>query len=643
LKHLSIDIETYSSADLKKCGVYKYAESPDFEITRFAYSVDGGEVSVVDLLSGETIPPEILDALADPNIQKWAHNAAFERVCLSRHLGVAFLPPQSWRCTMIWAAFLGMPLALESVGAVLELAEQKLGGKDLIRYFCTPCKPTKVNGGRTRNLPEHAPDKWAAFKEYNARDVAVEVAIQERLAKFPVPEGIWGEYHIDQEINDRGVALDMTFVKSAIAVDSRSQTELLRQMREITELDNPNSVQQLTAWFADNGLKMKSLEKDAVTEALRAKPHEPLRTVLVLRQQLAKSSVKKYTAMKNAVCSDGRFRGAFQFYGANRTGRWAGRLVQLQNLPRNNIKTLELARDLVRDRDYETLEILYDSVPDILSQLIRTAFVPKDGCKLVVADFAAIEAIVLAWFAKEQWVLDAYAAKDDLYVKNAERMFNAPKGSVNKNSPLRQRAKVATLACGYGGSVGAMLNMGALEQGLAEDELQPLVNAWRAANPKIVQFWWEVERAAMKAVRDRTTTMTHGIKFICQSGMLFIQLPSGRRLAYVKPRIGLNQFDRDCVEYMGVADNKKWERIKTYGAKIVENVVQATSRDLLSHAMQTLRHCEIVAHIHDELVLECDHGVSVKEICEQMSRTTAWADGLAVRVEGFQCSFYQKD
>jgi DNA polymerase len=665
LKKLEIDIETFSSADLKKSGMYKYAEAADFEILLFAYAVDGGEVTVVDLAAGETIPQKILDALTDDNVQKWAHNAAFERVCLSRYLrdmgisldpfadyhhsaavlGLAqFLNPEAWRCSMVWAAYMGMPLALESVGAVLGLEQQKLSsGKDLIRYFCKPCKPTKANGERTRNLPEHAPEKWTAFKEYNAQDVTVEMAIQARLAKFPVPDSVWAEYCQDQEINDRGVALDMDFVKKAIAVDKYSQTALLRKMREITGLDNPNSVAQLSVWFAENGLKLESLDKAAVADALTAEPTEPLKTVLLLRQQLAKSSVKKYQAMESVVCADGRARGMFQFLGANRTGRWAGRLIQLQNVPQNNLKDLEGARELVKQGNFPALDMLYDSVPNVLSELIRTAFVPKSGCKLIVADFAAIERVVLAWFAKERWVLDAYNAKKDLYIATASQMFNIPMEQIDKKDPLRQRGKTADLACGYGGSVGAMINMGALEQGLTEDELQPLVNAWRTANPKIVQFWYAVERAVMEAVSDRTTTQTHGLKFTCQSGMLFITLPSGRRLAYVKPRIGINRFDRECVEYMGVGDNKKWERIQSYGAKFVENIVQAASRDLLANAMQTLRHCEIVAHIHDEVVLECDPRVSLEVICQQMSRSPAWADGLTVRVEGFETQFYKKD
>jgi DNA polymerase len=642
VKHLSIDLETYSSADLKKSGVYRYCEAADFEILLFAYSVDGGEVKVVDLKSGETIPQKILDALTDDSIQKWAHNAMFERVCLSRHLGKQ-LNSTSWRCTMVWVAYMGMPLSLEGAGAVLGLEKQKLsGGKDLIRYFCKPCKPTKVNGGRKRNLPEHAPDKWTAFKDYNRQDVEVEMAIQERLAKYPVPENIWTEYQQDQEINDRGVAVDMVLVNNAIAVDGRSNAALLEKMRVLTGLSNPNSVSQLQGWLAENGLKMPSLGKDEVAEQLKT-AEGTVREVLILRQQIAKTSVKKYQTMQNCVCRDGRVRGMFQFYGANRTGRWAGRLIQLHNLPRNFIPDLAEARALVRQNNYTALEMLYRSMPDVLSQLIRTAFVPKAGQKLIVADFSSIERVVLAWLSKERWVLEAYNAKQDLYSATASQMFKVPLADIDKKSPLRQRGKVADLACGYGGSVHALINMGALEQGLSEEELKPLVDTWRKANPKIVSFWYAVDRAALEAVTDKTTTETHGIKFSFQSGMLFIRLPSERQLAYVKPRIAINRYDRPCVEYMGIDDVGKWARVQTYGAKLVENIVQAISRDLLANAMATLRHCDIVASVHDEVVLEADPRVSVEAICQQMSRIPPWAARLELRVEGFECDFYRKD
>jgi len=573
MKNLSLDLETYSSVDLSKSGLYRYAESPDFSILLFGYSVDGGEVQVVDLASGETLPEEILDALSDDNVQKWAFNSSFERVCLSRYLGVKYLSPEAWRCTMVWAAYMGLPLSLMGVGAVLGLEKQKLAeGKDLIKYFCAPCAPTKSNGQRTRNLPEHAPEKWATFKAYNIRDVETEMAIQARLAKFPVPDFVWDEYHLDQEINDRGVALDMTLVRNAIAADAQSRARLTQLIKEITELDNPNSVAQMKEWLADHGLETDTLGKKVVAELLKTAP-EPLGSALTLRQQLAKSSAKKYQAMENAVCGDGRAHGMFQFYGANRTGRWAGRLIQMQNLYQNHMPDLEQARALVRASDFSTLELLYDSVPEVLSELIRTAFVPRPGHKFIVADFSSIEAVVLAWLAGEQWTLDAYAAKRDLYIENAEIMFGVPKGSVDKRSPLRQKSKIAVLACGYGGSVGALKAFGALEMGLKEEDLKPLVDAWRATNPSIVRLWWDVDKAAKQVVRDRTCTETHGLRFSYQSGMLFITLPSGRRLCYVKPHVGANQFGSDCVTYEGVGTAKRWERIESYGPKLVENCV----------------------------------------------------------------------
>lgn len=664
MKTLSIDIETYSGYDLSKCGVYKYAESPDFEILLFGYSVDGGEVQVIDLAAGEHLPPEILNALTDDNVHKWAFNANFERVCLSRYLsdmGVGLDPfadnhhsaeilgkakyfnPASWRCAMIWSAYMGLPLSLEGAGAVLGLEKQKLTeGKDLIRYFCSPCKPTAANGQRMRNRPEHAPDKWEAFKAYNRRDVETELSIQERLAKFPVPDTVWAEYAHDQEINDRGVALDMALVRNAIRADARSRTELTRLMKELTDLDNPNSVQQMKQWLADNGMETDSLGKKAVTELLKDAP-EPLGKVLSLRQQLAKSSIKKYQTMENAVCADGRARGMFQFYGANRTGRWAGRLIQMQNLPQNHLVDLDEARWLVHDGDFAALELLYDNIPDVLSQLIRTAFVPRDGYKLIVADFSAIEARVIAWLAGERWRNDVFATHGKIYEASASQMFHVPIEEVTKGSPLRQKGKIAELALGYGGSVGALKAMGALEMGLSEEELRPLVSAWRSANPNIVRFWWDVDRAAMKAVRDRTMTETHGIRFGYQSGMLFITLPSGRRLSYVKPRIGTNQFGSDCVTYEGVGGTKKWERIESYGPKFVENIVQAISRDILSFAMQTLHHCSIVMHIHDEVVIEAGPEMSAEVLCQQMSRTPPWAEGLLLIADGFDCSFYKKD
>ena len=646
---LSIDVETFSDVDISKCGAYKYAESPSFEILLFAYAIDGGEVQVVDLAAGEKIPQEILAALTDDNVIKWAFNANFERVCLSRYLSDmgllrdAFLSPESWHCTMVWAAYMGLPLSLAAVGSVLGLEEQKMSeGKSLIRYFCTPCTATKTNGGRVRNLPCHAPDKWAMFKVYNKRDVKVEMAIQHRLAKFPVPNFLWDEYHLDQAINDRGIRIDMAFVDNAIAIDARSRDELSGRMKQLTGLDNPNSVQQMKGWLSQHGAETDSLDKMAVLELLKNASSE-LAEVLSLRQQLAKSSVKKYIAMKNVSCADHRARGTFRFYGANRTGRFSGKNIQLQNLPQNYMEHLEDVRTLVRRGDFESLNVLYDSVPNVLSQLIRTAFIPKEGKKFIVADFSAIEARVLSWLAKERWRMDVFESNGDIYCATAGRMFHCNVVKHGENGHLRQKGKQAELACGYGGSVGALKAFGALESGMKEDELKPLVDAWRAANPNIVDFWWAVDRAAKDCIRERSTKVTHGIRFIYQGGMMFIELPSGRRLSYVKPRIGENQFGGESVTYMGLDLSKKWARIESYGPKLVENITQAISRDILCYAMQTLRTMDIVAHVHDELIIECDEQVSLPVICEQMERTPPWAEGLLLRAEGFECRFYQKN
>lgn len=646
MQTLSIDLETYSDQPLAKTGVYRYVESPDFEILLFAYSVDGGSVQQIDLACGENIPSEILSALEDETVTKWAFNANFERICLSRFLGYPtgdYLEPDSWKCSMVWAAYMGLPLSLEGVGAVLGLEKQKLTeGKDLIKYFCQPCAPTKSNGQRTRNLPEHAPDKWLAFKRYNIRDVETEMSIQSRLSKYPVPDSVWEEYHLDQEINDRGVGLDMELVRQAIQMDGRSRSELTQAMKELTSLDNPNSVQQMKQWLADNGVETDTLGKKAVAELLKTAPPE-LQKVLTLRQQLAKSSVKKYQAMETAVCADGRARGMFQFYGANRTGRWAGRIIQMQNLPQNHLDDLSEARGLVRVGDFDALEILYEDVPDTLSQLIRTAFVPQENRKFIVADFSAIEARVIAWLAGEKWRQDVFAEGKDIYCASASQMFGVPVEKHGVNGHLRQKGKIAELALGYGGSVGALKAMGALEMGLQEDELPALVSAWRQANPKIVQFWWAVDRAVMDAVTRKTTTKTHGIIFSARNGMLFITLPSGRSLAYVKPKIGENRFGGDCITYEGVGGAKKWERLDSYGPKFVENIVQATSRDILCYAMQTLRCCSIVIHIHDEVVIEADRRMSLQAVCDQMGRTPPWAKGLQLRADGYETDFYKKD
>ena len=662
MKTLSIDIETYSNVPLQKSGVYRYCESPNFEILLFGYSADSGPVQVVDLACGEKIPADVLDALTDDTVTKWAFNASFERVCLSRYLrdlGISldpfhdkhplsqemapFLNPESWRCSMVWAATMGLPLSLEGVGAVLGLEKQKLTeGKELIKFFCQPCAPTKANGQRTRNRPFHAPDKWDAFKRYNLRDVETEMGIQQRLAKFPVSDQVWEEYHIDQEINDRGVRLDMELVHAAIDMDTRSRQELITAVKRMTALENPNSVQQMKQWLSDNGMEAESLDKKAVAELLKEAPAE-LREVLSLRQQLAKSSVRKYQAMENTVCSDSRARGMFQFFGAARTGRFSGRNIQLQNLPQNHLPDLAEARALVRAGDFDAVKLLYEDVPDTLSQLIRTAFIPKDGAQFLVADFSAIEARVIAWYAGETWRQRVFEQGGDIYCASASQMFKVPVEKHGINGHLRQKGKIAELALGYGGSVGALKAMGAIEMGLTEDELPPLVDAWRQSNPRIVEFWWAVDRAVMEAVRYKHTTSSYGLTFSCRSGMLFITLPSGRNLAYVKPKIGTNKFGGECITYEGVGATKKWERLDSYGPKFVENIVQATARDILCYAMRTLRCCSIVMHIHDELVIEADPCMSLDAVCEQMSRTPPWAKGLLLRADGYATPFYKKD
>lgn len=657
---MSCDIETYSDVDLKKCGMYKYAESPNFEILLFAYSINGGEVVVIDLANDEKVPTEVIIALSDKEVIKWAYNAAFERICLSEWLRRNYpeyfnsystsddtvdnyLDPSSWRCSMVWSAYLGLPLSLEGVGAVLGLEEQKMKeGKDLIRYFCVPCKPTKSNGGRTRNLPIHDATKWKSFISYNRRDVEVEMAIQKKLANFPVPEFIWQEYILDQVINDRGIAIDMDIVEQAIKMDEHSKEELSDEMKKLTNLDNPNSVVQMKQWLSDNGLVTYTLGKKAVVEMLKDAPEE-LAEVLTLRQQLAKSSIKKYQAMQNTVCTDNRARGMFQFYGANRSGRWAGRIIQLQNLPQNHIPDLEQARGLVKCGNYEALELLYNSVPEVLSELIRTAFVPREGYKFIVVDFSAIEARVLSHLAKETWRNKVFANNEDIYCASASAMFGVPVEKHGQNSHLRQKGKIAELALGYGGSCGALKSMGALDMGISEEELQPLVDAWRTSNPNIVQLWWDIDTIVKNTITQKTGTETHGISFIYQSGMLFIQLPSGRKLTYVKPKIGINKFGGEAVTYEGIGSTKKWERLESYGAKFVENIVQAISRDILSYAMQTLSNKLICGHVHDELIIECPMDESLDSICDQMGRTPPWIDGLLLRADGYETMFYKKD
>lgn len=784
-KELHIDIESFSSADINRTGVYRYAESPDFEILLFGYSFDGEPVKVIDLACGEELPEEVRQALTDDTVTKIAHNANFERVCLSRYLGMPtgqYLDAASWHCTMVWSATLGLPLSLKGVGTVLGLEKQKLEeGRDLIRYFCMPCTPTAANGRRHRNLPKHAPDKWETFKAYNLRDVETEMEIAEKLSRFPVPDEVWDQYHMDQEINDRGILVDMALVKSAISMDSRSHNELSIRMQNLTALENPNSVSQMKKWLADHDLETESLGKKDIAALLKSAPEE-IRPILQIRQQLAKTSVKKYLAMQNAVCFDSRARGMFQFGGASRTLRWAGRIVQLQNLPQNHMPDLEEARALVRQGNYDALKMLYGSVPDVLSELIRTAFIAQEGKQFYVADFSAIEARVIAWLAGEEWRIDLFRNGGDIYCQSASKMFKVPVEKHGVNGHLRQKGKVAELACiaesslvltnhgekaiedvtqsdllwdgenwvqhdgvvyrgerevityegltatpdhlvwcegksepvqfgiaaasrshliqignggeavrlrdrhqpgkgmtqreetvpdqstarvydirnagpnhrftvsgrlvhncGYGGSVGALKAMGALEMGLTEEELPALVSSWREANPNIVKLWWDVDRAAMTAVKNKTATETHGLRFCYESGFLFITLPSGRRLAYVKPRIGENQFGSPAITYEGVGGTKKWERLESYGPKFVENIVQATSRDILCHAMSTLRDFDIVAHVHDELIIEADPKVSLETICQQMGHTPPWCPGLVLRADGYVTPFYKKD
>ena len=660
MKELSIDLETYSDVDIKKSGVYKYAESDNFEILLFAVSIDSGPVTVYDLASGDTLPIEIIKALTDESIFKWAFNASFERICISYWLRKYYpehfvsysipedtvgnyLNPSSWRCTLVWSAYMGLPLSLEGVGAVLGLEEQKMKeGKDLIRYFCTPCKPTKSNGGRTRNLPTHAPDKWELFKSYNKRDVEVELSIKQKLHNFPVPEFIWEEYHLDQEINDRGISIDMNLVTNAIAFDERSKRELSEQIQALTNIDNPNSVLQMKNWLSEKGVETDTLGKKTVSDLIKTVPEE-LASVLSLRQQLAKSSVKKYQAMQNAVCKDNRARGMFMFYGANRTGRWAGRIIQLQNLPQNHMEDLAEARSIVASGDYEMLETLYDDIPDTLSQLIRTAFVPMPNKTFTVADFSAIEARVLAHLAGESWREDVFRDGKDIYCASACQMFHVPVEKHGINAHLRQKGKIAELALGYGGSVGALKSMGALDMGISEEELQPLVDAWRASNQNIVKFWWTVDSAVKTTIKTRRMTETHGIKFMYKSGMLFIHLPSGRNLCYVKPKIGENKFGGESITYEGTGSTKKWERLESYGPKFVENIVQAISRDILMNSIRTLSHCFIVGHVHDELIIECSKEVSLEAICNQMGRTPSWMPNILLRADGYQTGFYKKD
>lgn len=660
IKTMSIDLETYSSVDIAKCSVYRYAESTDFEILLFGVSINGGEVAVYDIASGEQLPEGILEALTDPEVRKWAFHANFERVCISVWLrrehpkyfeGYSipddpcsnYLNPEGWRCSMVWSAYMGLPLSLAGAGAALGFEKQKMTeGKELISFFCKPCRPTQANGGRTRNRPEDAQDKWKLFKKYNQRDVEVEMQIQQKLHNFPVPESVWEEYWLDQEINDRGARIDRQLVKNAIFIDTYTREQMINRMKEITHLENPNSVMQMLDWLESRGVNADSLDKKHVAELLKTADGD-VAEVLRLRQMTAKSSVRKYQSMENAVCSDDRIRGMFMFYGASRSGRFAGRIVQLQNLVRNSMPDLDQARTLVRNGDIESLDMLYDNVPQVLSELIRTALIPRDGMKFVVADYSSIEARALAYLAGEQHTIDSFARGEDLYCATASAMFGVPVKKHGINGDLRQKGKIATLACGYGGSVGALKSMGALDMGLKEEELQPIVDSWRTANPHIVQFWYDADEAARTVIKGHGSVETHGIRFVYRSGMMFIELPSGRHLSYVKPQIGENRFGGESITYMGVDSTKHWSRIESFGGKIVENITQAVCRDILCYAMRTLRNCYIVAHIHDELVIECRKDVSVDAICEHMGRTPPWIPGLLLRADGYECNFYQKD
>ena len=646
MKTINIDIETFSSINISKSGVYKYVESEDFEVLLFAYSIDGGKTEIVDIASGEKLSEDIIQALLDDNVIKWAFNAQFERICLSRFLKLTkgtYLNPKSWRCTMIWSAYMGLPFSLEGVGKVLGLEKQKLiEGKDLIKYFCVPCTPTKSNGFRDRNFPYHDKIKWESFKTYNIRDVDTEKEIQCKLMKFPVPDFIWEEYHLDQEINDRGIKVDLDFVERVIALDDKVRTKLMSELQILTELENPNSVVQLKGWLSEQGVETESLDKKSVKELIKVTKGE-VSKALALRMQLSKSSIKKYQAMKDVACEDNRCRGMFQFLGANRTGRFSGRNVQLQNLPRNTMKELFEVRSIIKNRNGDILELLYDNVPDILSQLIRTAFVPKENMKFYVADFSSIEARVIAWLAGETWREELFKKGGDIYCMSASQMFGVPVVKHGINGDLRQKGKIAELACGYGGSVGALTAMGALDMGLKEDELKPLVLSWREANQNIVALWWTVDKAIKDTIAMKGVTKTHGIEFECRSGLLRIRLPSGRKLTYIKPKIEINKFGCESVTYEGIGVAKKWERIESYGPKFVENIVQAISRDILIYALQNLSDYNIVAHVHDEIIIEAPENTKLEDICGTMSQAPYWEKGLILTADGYTCDFYMKD
>lgn len=655
---ITIDIETRSDKDISKCGVYAYTDTPYFDILLFAYSIDGQPVRVVDTANGEEIPENVLAALADENVVKRAFNCNFERVCLSKYLRENypqyfqsysidedtvgdFLNPESWHCSMIHARTLGLPSSLAAVGKVLGIEQQKMtDGKALVKFFCVPYDT--IDGVPQFHSPTDYPDKWEIFKAYNKRDVEAELEIDRKLSRFPVPDFIWQEFYLDQEINDRGILVDMQLADKAINLDAKAKEELTAEVQKLTGVENPNSVYQLLGWLETQGYKSDSLGKTQVQELIKT-AKEPVKSVLQMRLQLSKSSVKKYTAMKNTACSDNRARGMFSFYGASRTGRWAGRNVQLQNLPQNHLPDLTEARELVKYSSFEDIQMLYDDVPDTLSQLIRTAFIPRQGMKFIVADFSAIEARVIAWLAGEEWRMKAFANGEDIYCASASKMFGVPVVKHGENGHLRQKGKISELACGFGGSVGAMKAMGADSLGLSDTELKQIVTDWREASPHITELWWAVDRAVKKAIKGKTATKTHGLLFSYEAGFLFIRLPSGRRLAYAKPYIGKNKFGGESVTYMGINAQKKWDRLESYGPKFVENCVQGIARDLLMYSMQTLSQHFIVGHIHDEMIIECPKDTKLDEICQQMARTPDWAKGLLLRADGYECSFYKKD
>lgn len=655
---ITIDIETKSDKDISKCGIYAYTDTPYFDILLFAYSIDRQPVQVIDTANGEEIPENILAALVDENVIKRAFNVNFERVCLSKYLRKNypqyfqsysidedtvgdFLNPESWHCSMIHARTLGLPSSLAEVGKVLGIEQQKMTeGKTLIKFFCVPYDT--IDGVPQFHNPKDYPDKWEIFKAYNKRDVEAELEIDRKLSRFPVPDFIWQEFYLDQEINDRGILVDMQLADKAICLDAEAKEELTTEMQRLTGVENPNSVYQLLGWLETQGYKSDSLGKTQVQELIKT-AKEPVKSVLQMRLQLSKSSVKKYTAMKNTACSDNRARGMFSFYGASRTGRWAGRNVQLQNLPQNHLPDLTEARELVKYSSFEDIQMLYDDVPDTLSQLIRTAFIPRQGMKFIVADFSAVEARVIAWLAGEEWRMKAFANGEDIYCASASKMFGVPVVKHGENGHLRQKGKISELACGFGGSVGAMKAMGADSLGLSDTELKQIVTDWREASPHITELWWAVDRAVKKAVKEKTATKTYGLLFSYEAGFLFIRLPSGRRLAYAKPYIGKNKFGGESVTYMGINAQKKWDRLESYGPKFVENCVQGIARDLLMYSMQTLSQYFIVGHIHDEMIIECPKDTKLDEICQQMARTPDWAKGLLLRADGYECSFYKKD